>query len=540
MERQRKTRTGGVEKAHKKPGRKSRLTRQQKVLVTVAAVLAVALVLVVAYQALFVRPELGKNPDDPDAETVDYGEGVRPKGDGARKSKDYYTVLILGRDTGGGGNTDTMLLASYDVTNQRASVMSIPRDTMVNVPWDLKKINSVYNYNGGGDKGIKALYKEISQLVGFEPDYQVIVEWEAVGAIVEAMGGVYFDVPRDMKYNDPLQDLYIDQKAGYRLLSGDDAMQVIRYRHDNRKNGKTLGYADGDLGRIKTQQAFLKAVVEQMLQVKNVANINKFAKVFEENVETDLSFQNILWFGKQAVLGGLSVDHVEFVTMPNQNSPCYSRSIGNIQSYVTPIASELLELVNTKLSPFVEPSRRSDLDIMSVNSDGSVSSTTGYVEDKKAATAPYIPPHTPVAPPDEDPVISGEIPPEGGEITPPAEGTVPGDGTVTPPGEGTTTPPTGGTTTPPTGDTTTPPTGGTTTPPAGGTTTPPAGGTTTPPTGGTTTPPTGGTTTPPTGGTTTPPTGGTTTPPTGGTTTPPAGDTTPPPPTAQDPAPEGT
>ena len=65
-------------------------------------------------------------------------------------------MLILGRDTGGGGNTDTMLLASYDVTNQKATVMSIPRDTMVNVSWDIKRINSVYNYYGGGEKGIKA------------------------------------------------------------------------------------------------------------------------------------------------------------------------------------------------------------------------------------------------------------------------------------------------------------------------------------------------------------------------------------------------
>ena len=81
---------------------------------------------------------------EPDTEQVsrrkrsDWGEGLRPHSGGERKSEDYYTVLILGRDTGGGGNTDTMLLASYDVTNQKATVMSIPRDTMVNVAWDMK------------------------------------------------------------------------------------------------------------------------------------------------------------------------------------------------------------------------------------------------------------------------------------------------------------------------------------------------------------------------------------------------------------------
>ena len=117
---------------------------------------------------------------------------------------------------------------------------------MVNVSWDIKKINSVYNTYGGGDRGIQALYKEISQLVGFEPDYQVIVEWEAVGEIVDAMGGVWFDVPRNMNYDDPLQNLHIHQRKAIALLTGEDAMEVLRYRHDNRKNGVTLGYPEGD------------------------------------------------------------------------------------------------------------------------------------------------------------------------------------------------------------------------------------------------------------------------------------------------------
>ena len=388
-----------LEKKEPKQTKKSgRLTKQQKWLLAAAIVLAAMLLAVVAWKSVFVKPELpgGTKPDGTQAEDgIDYGDGVQPRVSGQRKSEDYYTVLILGRDTGGGGNTDTMLLASYDITNQKATVMSIPRDTMVNVPWDIKRINSVYNYYGGGEKGIKALYKEISQLVGFEPDYQVIVEWEAVGKIVDAMGGVYFDVPRDMNYEDPVQDLSIHQTKGYRLLSGDDAMQVLRYRHDNRKNGKMLGYPDGDLGRIKTQQGLLKAMIEQLMSLKNITKVNEFIKVFNENVETDLSFQNMLWFAKQAFLGNssgakLDTAQVNFVTMPNKNVSCYSRTVGNMQSYVTPIASELLELVNSELSPFVEPSTMSDLDIMSVNSNGSVSSTTGHVEDSKAAAAPVI------------------------------------------------------------------------------------------------------------------------------------------------------
>lgn len=482
----------------KKPPRKGKLSRQQIILISVVAVLAVVLAGVLAVRSVFVRPELPKRndpqktvdkdgdgqPDEP--EEIDYGDGIRPRGgDGERKSADYWTVLILGRDTGGGGNTDTILLASYDVTNQKATVMSIPRDTMVNVPWDIKRINSVYNYYGGGDRGIQHLYKEIAQLVGFEPDFQVVVEWDAVGAIVDAIGGVYFDVPLDMDYEDPYQDLVIHQKKGYRLLSGDDAMQVLRYRHGNKMK---QGYADGDLGRIKTQQAFLKAMVEQVLKPKNMTKAGPLIEVFKKNVETDLSFQNILWFAQSAVLGGLKMENVNFVTMPNVGKYAYSRSVDKMtggrqrnQSYVVPSAKKLLDLVNNELSPFTEVFTMRDLDIMSVNADGSVSSSTGYVEDKQAALPPPSPEpeeETPQLdengyPIDPETGLPITVDPETGEPIIPVDPETrepltvgPPDTTVDPSGnEGGTNPAgneggTPGTTTPPS-----PPEGGTTPPP---------------------------------------------------------------------------
>ena len=469
----------------KKPKKPSRLTRQQKLLIAVAVVLAIVLIAVVACQSLFVRPDLPEKNADADSgtqeEEIDWGEGTRPRSDGERKSQDYYTVLILGRDTGGGGNTDTMLLASYDVTNQKATVMSIPRDTMVNVSWDIKRINSVYNYYGGGDRGIQYLYKEIAQLVGFEPDYQVVVEWDAVGQIVDAMGGVWFDVPRNMNYDDPYQDLHIHQEKGYRLLTGDDAMQVLRYRHDN---DMRYGYPDGDLGRIKTQQAFLTAMVDQLLQIKNVTKINQFIQVFQNNVETDLSFQNILWFAQQAILGGLSMENVEFVTMPNRTASCWSRTYHNYQSYVVPSANELLELVNTKLSPYTEVFTLSDLDIMSVNSDGSISSSTGHVEDSRAARPP-VKPTTTSKPEEETPTVDEN----GNPIDPDTGLPVTPDGGTTDPGTGGTTDPGSGTTDPGTGTT---PDGGTDPGTGGGTTGPDTGeGTTGTGTDGTTDPGTG-------------------------------------------------
>ena len=506
---------GGTPK-EKKPKKPSRLTRQQKILLAVVICLAVALAVVAACQALFVRPDIPSKSDtgSDQAEELDYGDGIQPRAGGERKSDAYYTVLILGRDTGGGGNTDTMLLASYDVTNQKATVMSIPRDTMVNVSWDIKRINSVYNWYGGGEKGIQNLYKEISQLVGFEPDYQVIVEWEAVGEIVDAMDGVWFDVPRDMDYEDPYQDLSIHIDKGYQLLNGEQAMGVIRFR-----DGPN-GYNNGDIGRIETQQAFLKAMVEQLLKLGNVTKINEFIRVFQNNVETDLTFQNILWFAQQAVLGGLSVENVNFVTMPYKGAYAWSRYYQQNLSYVVPIASELLDLVNNELSPYQEVFTLSDLDIMSVNADGSISSSTGHVEDSQAAR----PPVKPSTPSTEEPEEETPTTDPGTGTTDPGTGTTdPGTGT-TDPGTGTTDPGTGttdpgtGTTDPGTG--TTDPGTGTTDPGTG--TTDPGTGTTDPGTG--TTDPGTGTTDPGTG--TTDPGTGTTDPSAGsggdsGTTTPP-------------------
>ena len=258
---------------------------------------------------------------------------------------------------------------------------------MVNVPWDVKKINSVYNYYGGGEKGIQMVYREISQLVGFEPDYQVVVEWEAVGAIVDAIGGVWFDVPYHMDYHDYVQGLFIEQEPGYRLLTGDGAMQVIRWRQND--NESEYGYQRknggiGDSGRMELQQAFLKAMVSQLISIQNIGKIGRIAEVFEQNVQTDLNFQNILWFAQSAWLGGLSVDDVEFLTMPWSGVQVWSRTYKQKLSYVVPQPRTLLNIVNTKLSPYVEEFGMSDLDIMSVTSDGKIKSSTGRLEDKKA------------------------------------------------------------------------------------------------------------------------------------------------------------
>ncbi len=427
--------------AQKSQKPKKQLTKKEKnrrILVVALVIVAALLCVVVAVTAFFQRPELPNNGDKEDEFGSDF-ELVGPKLDGDRK-KNFFTFLIIGRDTGGGGNTDTVLLAAYDIPNQKMNVMSIPRDTMVNVSWDVKKINSVYNFNGGGDKGINALYKEVSELVGFVPDYNVVVEWEAVGELVDAIGGVWFDVPRDMDYEDPAQDLSIHVKKGYQLLDGEDAMGVVRFRE-----GKN-GYATGDLGRIETQQAFLKALIEQCLKIDKMNKVMEYARIFTEQVTTDLTVNNLAWFAQKAIFGGLTSENISFITMPYETRSVWSRSYHQRLSYVVPKVDELIEVVNTNFNPYLDELTSDELDIMFVNSNGTIGCTSGRLQDTKANnTVPPKPaqppkptkPETPAVEPNKPSVPEEPVVP----VVPPVEPVDPAVPEIPPDGSGGTEPP---------------------------------------------------------------------------------------------------
>lgn len=344
------------------------------ILVILVALAALAVYAVSVYRSMVVKPELPK-PEQPvvtpptavvDPET---GEETAPvileKVNGDRKSEDFYTILVVGTDIVS-NSTDTMMLVSYDMTNQKATVMSIPRDTLVNTFGTKRKtrINTVYNAYGRGEEGMNALTHEVSELLGFVPDYRVFIDWELVGQMVDAIGGVEYDVPFHMEYDDPTQDLHIYVEEGLQLLDGDKAMQVVRWRKNNK--GVSGGGGGSDLNRLKVQQGFLKAVLKQTLQIKNINKISALTQLFSENVEGTLTAENLLWFAKEAVFGGLSVDNVEFVTMP-------WKAAGN---YVYPDQEELLELINTKLNPFNTEITVNELDLIYFDADGNMCATS--------------------------------------------------------------------------------------------------------------------------------------------------------------------
>ncbi len=171
---------------------------------------------------------------------------------------------------------------------QQASMLSIPRDTFIGynksqaTAWD--KINAVYQ------TGAENSLKEVNELTGLDIKYYLKVDTQAFKALVDAIGGVTFDVPIDMKYDSNRQNLHINLKAGVQKLDGDKAEQVVRFRHNNDGSTYPSEYGIEDYGRMKTQRNFLKALAKQTLKVENILKINEFIDIAQKYVETNIDF----------------------------------------------------------------------------------------------------------------------------------------------------------------------------------------------------------------------------------------------------------
>lgn len=188
---------------------------------------------------------------------------------------------------------DTIMLCSYNPKNQQASILSIPRDTYVGKNKEKAsasyKINSVYR-NG---ENIDGMVKSIENIVGLEINNYLVIDTEVLVELVDAIGGVYYDVPIDMWYDDDSQNLHIHLNAGYQKLTGKQAEGLVRFRHNNDGSSYPIEYGDNDLGRMKTQREFITQVLKQTLKPENILKINDIVKIAMNNVNTNLTFETI-------------------------------------------------------------------------------------------------------------------------------------------------------------------------------------------------------------------------------------------------------
>ncbi len=257
--------------------------------------------------------------------SIHFGESILLSSlDAVNFSRDgVVNILLLGVDEGG-MRSDTMMVASLSGKTGKLSILSIPRDTRVRIGNGYQKINSAIGIGaqevkrGNLDEPEELSVQKVKDLTGLPIHYFASVDFEGFKAVIDVLGGVDYNVPFNMKYSDPAQNLYIDLKKGMQHLDGKAAHDFVRYRS---------GYADADLGRINAQQDFLKALIDQKVNPKYIAKAGDIFEVIGEYIRTNYTVKDLLVH--LGTIGNLSAESVQMYQLPG--SP---QTIGGVSYYI--------------------------------------------------------------------------------------------------------------------------------------------------------------------------------------------------------------
>ena len=238
-----------------------------------------------------------------------------------KKNLGEFKCLVLGISTDEDGAllTDTIMVASYNPNTQKATLLSIPRDTYTGKnpkkATAYQKINSIYSRK----QDPQDVLDVVNEITGLNLKYYVIVKTEGFIKLVDAIGGVTFNVPIDMDYDDTSQDLHIHLKAGEQELDGDKAEQLVRFRHNNDGTTYPQEYGDNDLGRMRTQREFIMEVIKQTAKVENIFKLGQILDVAQENVITNIDFNVAKDYIPYAV--EFSTENLLTATLPGTTPP---------------------------------------------------------------------------------------------------------------------------------------------------------------------------------------------------------------------------
>lgn len=242
------------------------------------------------------------------------------------KASGKVNVLVLGVDADG-LRTDTIILASYDLDNNKINMLSIPRDTRMYIGKKYQKINAAHSLTQNGKiKGPQGTIEAVTRLTGVPINYYVEFSTSAFRKMIDALGGVEFDVPQRMHYTDSSQGLYIDLQPGVQILDGDKAEQLVRFRK----------YPRGDIARVEVQQSFVKAVAEQKLNVEILTKLPDIYEVLQSDIKTNFTVLDIMKYVPN--LKELTSENVQFFQLPGEFSGAgYSASywLADIESLKT-------------------------------------------------------------------------------------------------------------------------------------------------------------------------------------------------------------
>jgi len=290
-------------------------------------------------------------------------------------AKDKATIMIMGVDEREDdvGRSDTLMVATIDPDRDKAALLSIPRDTRVRIQkYGYDKINAAFAYGGE-----KLTHQTVEEFLGVNIDYYVIINTRSFVKIIDAIGGIDIDVEKRMYYEDPWDDdggLIIDLKPGLQHMDGKTAVTYVRYRDE-----------EGDIGRVKRQQKFMQACMEQFTSPTNLMKLPSVIQEVMGSVKTDLSMRQLLEFAgtlKSAQKYGLRTDMVP-------GRPLYIEGI----SYWIPDVSEMRTLLAEGLGIQVSSSMRSKFERAAREYEDSIpSSATEVPESDNSIGKAYTPP----------------------------------------------------------------------------------------------------------------------------------------------------
>lgn len=231
---------------------------------------------------------------------ISFGDNIYVHGlDDATEQAGMINMLLIGVDEGG-YRSDTIMLVSVDGYSGRVNILSVPRDTMIKPEgYTTQKINALIGLGreaadaGKISEPEEMLIDEVKSLTGLPVHYFISVDFDGFKDIIDALDGVDFNVPYDMNYDDPTQNLHIHLKAGMQHLNGQAAHDFVRFRHNN--GGSAPGeYVMGDEGREYWQQEFMKELVKQKMKPQYLSKVDDLFKVVKENVRTNYTMKDLL------------------------------------------------------------------------------------------------------------------------------------------------------------------------------------------------------------------------------------------------------
>ncbi len=257
------------------------------------------------------------------------------------QTQQRVNVLCLGVNE---GMTDTIMLISYDMENQKIDIISVPRDTYYFrgkgfISYAHHKINAIYS-----SQGVVRLAEVVSEILyGMPIHYYAIVEYNDVKAVMQVIGGVEMNIPFHMKYDDTTRghELHVDIPAGIQTIDAGNVMEFLRFR---KGSPGYSGYPDGDIQRQSVQQEFVKKVLKKCLSAGNLSQVSKTAL---ENVESDMTYGMAAKIALRA-MSGLSGDSINSYMLPG-----YPDTIQELSFWV-PYESEIQAMLDGIYKPAPE------------------------------------------------------------------------------------------------------------------------------------------------------------------------------------------